>query len=310
MDKKIFKNLKITIINLILIGLFLLVFIGFGAHAFGWFANNDLVDANGMQVIAATSDYDIYIDRTNKYDSKTGGDEDYSGISVFKNKLREEGKTFNTSNTLITSNSLALELDNEFVYRNKYYLVPGAYGSFTMYLKKKVEEEIEATFSFELIGYKRNYDEDYNLYYEIPENDEQYANAIKLIKGHFLFFTECNKSGNTITSYDGFINETNEFTFSTQGKSLCSDAGYEDYYKIVVYWSWPLVYEDILNNTSTAEENKLYPSEVMEYVNNHPDYFFASNVNSDDIEELGEGYNDGDQAIGDNIQYLVVKLNF
>ena len=197
--------------------------------------------------------------------------------------------------------------DNEYASDGVYYLVPGSYGSFTFYIKKTVDSDIEVNFNISMYGYKKSYNTDNVVIPYIPTNNPSYNKALDMLKGHILFFEERDVDNHgEPTHYRNLINGSH-FSYSTSGKT--KDSVYTDYYKVTVYWEWPLLYEDIANNTSTSELTKRYPSELLTYLNNHRNYFFAINENSNVTIELSDGYNDGDQLIGDNIHYLIVKLD-
>ena len=286
-----------------IIALLLSIILVFGTVSYGWFANSTTANANNMQIIMRGDDYEVYIPKTNKYDNNTV----YEGITNFKNVLVENGNTFNNTNNLITGSNLTFELDNEYASDGVYYLVPGSYGSFTFYIKKTVDSDIEVNFNISMYGYKKSYNTDNVVIPYIPTNNPSYNKALDMLKGHILFFEERDVDNHgEPTHYRNLINGSH-FSYSTSGKS--KDSVYTDYYKVTVYWEWPLLYEDIANNTSTSETTKRYPSELLTYLNNHRSYFFAINENSNVTIELSDGYNDGDQLIGDNIHYLIVKLD-
>ena len=288
-----------TIFFLVAVYLFLSI-------TFGWFSDNRSVSATGMSIALSSEKYDVYIEKKQKYDEIKNGEEVYEGISVFKQALSALGISFNTTEDLFTSSRLALELDNEVKHDNVYHLVPGTYGTFTLYIKPNVNEDFVVNLDIELSGYKKGYDENDDIVVFIPEDDEKYNTALDMLKGHIMFFGGRTKSGNVVTKYTNFFEHT--ITYNTAGKSKVTVDGV-DYYKLVVYWEWPLLYSDIVDNIrSESDTTKKFPPEVGNYVNAHRNYYLASNLESDDIDDLSDGYNDGDQLIGDNIHFLVVNL--
>ena len=302
--KRLYKTIFMLTITSTLFFITLFLFLSI---TFGWFASNQEASATGMAVVLSSDNYDVYVEKTEKYDQIKNGEEVYEGIGIFKQALIELGKSFNTTNNLYTSNLLALELDNEVKHDNVYHLVPGSYGSFTLYIKPNVDTDFIVSLSIELSGYKKGYDEDDNITVFIPEDDDKYDLALDMLKGHIMFFGGRTKSGGVVTKYTNFFEHT--ITYNTSGKSKVTVDG-EEYYKLVVYWEWPLLYSDIIDNIrSSGDTTKKFPPEVGTYVSAHPDYYLASNIDSDDIDDLSDGYNDGDQLIGDNIHFLVVNLN-
>ena len=51
-----------------------------------------------------------------------------------------------------------------------------------------------------------------------------------------------------------------------------------------------------------------FPAELTDYINAHRSFFFVINQDSNDPEELSDGYDDGDQTIGDRIHYILVSV--
>ena len=302
--KRLYKTIFMLTITSTLFFITLFLFLSI---TFGWFASNQEASATGMAVVLSNDNYDVYVEKTEKYDQIKNGEEVYEGIGIFKQALIDLGKSFNTTNNLYTSNLLALELDNEVKHDNVYHLVPGSFGSFTLYIKPNVEDDFVVTLDIELSGYKKGYDNNDNLTVFVPnESDEKYLKALDMLKGHIMFFDGRTKSGNVVTKYTNFFEHT--ITYNTSGKSKTTIDGVE-YYKLVVYWEWPLLYSDIIDNIRSSEDmTKKYPSAVGTYIANHPEYYLASNIDGTDIDDLSDGYNDGDQLIGDNIHFLVVTL--
>lgn len=299
---KIVTSLSICLVCIVL----LILTFSYASQAFAWFAYNDNVSANGMSIAVKTDDYNIYIDSSNKYNALDANNKEaYEGIGVFKEIIANQGAVFNNGDNLITSQSLALELDNEFQYENKYYLLPGSYGSFTIYMDKLVEEDIEVSLNFSLSGYKMGYNDNYEAYAFI-DNSPNFIKALELIKGHILFFEDREVSNGKPTNYYNLIDGT--YVYNTSGKTKESGGKYDGLYKITIYWEWPLLYLDIVEGLSSQSEVKKYPYELAQYIQSHKNYFFASNIDSTNLDDLGDGYNDGDQLIGDNIHYLLLRL--
>ena len=314
LNKQLFKSIcMLTITGIMFLGTAFLYL----SITFGWLAGKHEVEGGGMQVIAESDKYEIYIDKTTVYDNENI----YEGITNFKGELTTLGKRFNETDpvSLYTDAGLALELVNESRYENTYFLVPGSHGYFILYIKPKAEGNFIVELDISLSGYKKGYrTETVNgnsvttPYVYIPdETDESYAKALKMLKGHILFFggrnaTTVNGEVNII-SFSDFLE--NHISYNTQGKSKVTKYG-EQYYELKVYWEWPLLYSDMIEDLQNTDANYThkYPSTLETYINAHKDYFFANNETSTDEAELSDAYNDGDQLIGDNIHFLVVTL--
>lgn len=289
-----------------LVALLIVVFviIGYRFESLGWFSSNTNTTANGMNVVVSTNDYDIYVGKKTEYDrtETIQGNEVavYSGMSDFKEAL---DATINTTNVPITGGSIGVELVSDYSYDTDTFddvknLIPGSFGYMEFYIKKKVQSDITVTLNINISGYKKVGNDIIQ-----PTSDDEFDDATRMLKGHFLFF-----GGRTITNqdlstrtYSDFINGS--FTYNTQGKTPEVISG-ENYYHITIYWEWPVLYEEITTKLGTK-----YPILLLEdYLDDHPEYFFAD----EDVTTFDEkvfSYNDGDQLIGENINYLVVVLS-
>lgn len=143
-------------------------------------------------------------------------------------------------------------------------------------------------------------------------SDENYSKAIDYIKGHILFFKNSDNTGRV------YIGETQTLTFSSTSER-----------EIPLHWIWPdtlgdlvLTSNDVVN-ICTGDEKAALISNIQ---NNPGLYFYANDLSDDMIENnklksnvLGEdisdyypilnlAYNDADQEIGVNVQYIMIEL--
>ena len=131
--------------------------------------------------------------------------------------------------------------------------------------------------------------------------------VLDLLKGHLLFFE--GRTGNTYEDYKytGLIDD-GVIRFSTAGRTPTQIGG-ETCYEVTLYWEWPATYHDIVNNLNEqGGTTEKYPYELAAYIDAHRSYFFASNATSNDSQKLSNGYDDGDQNIGNNVQFIVVYV--
>lgn len=262
-----------------------------------WLQSSRRADSQGTEMTIEAETYNIIVDRADtRYDS-------YIDVSSFKDMFDDSFDLTNSSTA--SSTKLGFELHNEFRYDGEYYLMPGSYGTLTFYIEPhEGVGDITVNLNLALGGYKKRYEENESTHMMdlvFDEVDDQ--NVLNILKGHVMFFTS--RSGANFESYryNGLITE-GTFSYSTHGKSKSTDPGKENYYKVVLYWDWPVTYSEILTGISGGR----YPSSVNTYINNHKNYFFASNLDKNDEDSLNDGYNDGDQLIGDNVSFLVVYL--
>ena len=281
----------------------------------GWFATSKGTLVGGMEVVTSTEDCDLLIERATEYD-KTKGTlpitpvERYPGIGALKTYFATNGFDATTETSTENAPRLAFELVNE-LSRSEFdeyademietrYLMPGAYGTLTFYLRPcDGVDRVRKTFTLTLAG----------LYAaEVEGNLEIRAvtssTTLDLLKGHILFFTE--RTGNTHEEYqyDGLVEGS--FIYDTAEHEVYD--AQQNIYKITLYWEWPETYLDISRRTSTLETTRKYPKELTDYVTANARCFFAINQSSPDETERSEGYDDGDQKIGSQVHYVSVLI--
>jgi len=282
----------------------------------GWFATSKGNMVSGMTVVTTAEDCELLIERPNEneFDSTKGSPpiERYPGIGALKTYFTQDG--FDPTTETSTSNEprLAFELVNELErseldeelgeYINTRYLLPGAYGTLTFYLRPfPGVERVRKTFTLTLAGYYAVESEGNYVIHEVSSQT-----TLDLLKGHILFFTE--RTGNTHEEYryDGLVDGS--FLFDSNDHDLCEEVGKTDCYKITLYWEWPETYLDISRKLSSPGHADKYPAEVGAYITEHRTYFFAINQASNDETERSEGYDDGDQMIGSQVHYVSVLI--
>lgn len=276
----------------------------------GWFSSNSQTLATGLQVVVSTESYQLLIDRSvvryNEALTDEEGDPVYPGIGDLKTKMESDGYDFTETSTA-DAPFLAFELTNEYMdSEGGYSLIPGSYGTLTFYLRpREGADNTTVLLSLLVGGYENTYDLEDNLEI-VPATDET---ALNMLKGHILFFTGRTGERHSDYQYRGLISE-GTFSYDMREHDKCLEVGKTDCYEITLYWEWPLTYEEILYNTGTVSPavTKKYPPELTGYVTSHPEYFFASNEDSEILDRLVDGYNDGDQAIGDNVHYIAVSI--
>ena len=277
---------------------------------FGWLSFNQSVLDNGLQISARGEKYDILIDRRAEvFDEDELNMENkplYPHISDFRDKLEAEMYDFSYDSTE-DSPRLAFELTNEYHDINGgYNLLPGSYGTLEFYLRPHSGyDNTTVEISFDLLGYYYDIDTSSVL----PITDSKTAG---ILKGHLLFFT--NRSGNEYSEYvySGLICDGG-FSYTMNPANKCTTPGRTDCYKITLYWQWPITYEEIAEETSTVSPavTKKYPAELRTYVSAHPEYFFdanVTNVESETLMFLNDGYDNADQRIGDSVNFVLIKI--
>lgn len=292
------KALIAQILAVVLGGVFLVMV---GVLSFAWFASNTSVNQNGMDISVHGEDADVLVERATEYDTGYDG---IVGSAGLKAGLAAAGYSTSYSDTT-DSSLLAYELITEYVFEGKKYMMPGAYGKMTFYLRPKTGRDGSTIrFKLDLGGYVNGFDGDDPVV--LPVTSDRVKT---LLKGHVLFFTDRTGADYSHFKYTGLI-DNGTFSYDMSQHSKCGEVGKTDCYKITLYWEWPVTFYDIAYNISTMSPavEKKYPPETSAYLTDHPDYFFPIGVEDDDGSK-SDAYNDGDQTIGDGMDYFVAYLS-
>ena len=226
---------------------------------------------------------------------------------------------------------------------------PGSYGRLTFYILPNSDTDASYTFELKMTGYYAEFVPDANdeqiLTKEIKVNTFQtlsekangdatsdYALAANYLKGHILFFQNhkaLTSEGETDINlyYSGRIADA--FTYNTadhQAEKTTWNGKLA--YEVNIFWIWPNTFGQIVLD-SNDESGTITPrNDLINYIANNPGYFFST---SDLIEQdatsltekmskeslsttnsliaLSNGYNEADQVIGENVQFILVELS-
>ncbi|MBR4910944.1 MAG: hypothetical protein IKZ47_06460 [Clostridia bacterium] len=306
-DKKSVTGRAVILALLFLALIFAVLYVVTLNSSLGWFAQNRRVGGRNMQVGVESDTYDLLVERGTEYDTVLlGGDDKYPGIDTFKAAVAALGYSFTATSTE-TSSEISFELVNEVATRSDgvdyYYLNPGACGTLTIYLKPKSGvSDVVAHLDISIGGYVNEYENDVLVLNEMTS-----ATALDLLKGHILFFTERTGASQEYYKYNGLITD-GLLTYDTSQHAKSTKPGKTDCYEITLYWEWPVLYQNIYDMTGAAAFDDRYPPELTDYVDDNREYFFASIRNTNDLDVLNDEYNDGDQAIGENADFITVTI--
>ena len=297
--KKQRRELLMQLLAVVLSGIFAITL---GVVSFAWFSMNRSLEQSGMQVVVSSETVELLIDRTDEYDT---GYEGITGEAGLKATLAAENFSLSATDTRYSA-LLAYELIvAEETYENKRYLVPGAYGTMTFYIRPRTGHDGE------IIHLMLSFD-GYADFYEEGEEDPTIQRVTKesvnnLLKGHILFFEGRTGATQNAFIYTGQITGSG-FDYDMSQHSKCDEVGKTDCYEITLYWEWPITYYTIHDGLSTLSTTKKFPVETGTYVEENPRYYFPPSVSPTTDEEKSDAYNDGDQLIGDNVDYFVVRI--
>ena len=298
------KQRKELLTRLVSVILSAIMCVAVGAVSFAWFASNNAANTSGLDVTVSTDSVDILVTRGTRYDPG------YDGISGFKTKLG----TLNYSLSAVSTSTapfIAYELVNEFGMRDdggvmRYFMQPGAYGTVSFYIRPKAgKDNTTVGFRFERGGFANGYENGTPAIIKV-ENVE----INDLLKGHVLFFSERTGATYEDYKYDGLLQD-GEFSYDMSLHEKCEEVGKTDCYKLTLYWEWPETFFEITDNISTTSPAvvKKYPQATADYITAHSDYFFKGAYNAGNDDSMSDAYNDGDQAIGDAVNYFVLYVS-
>ena len=260
--------------------------------------------------------YDTFLDNTvSGYGNSTttGG-----GSSAIKWKL--------TNNTSELNNHYDGEGDpdlREITRRDSsdYGLKPGDSGTLKFSIVPNTSGNLNIKLNLNITGYQATFELDNGVYYKTDDSltvvtDETINN---FLSSHiYFFYKDSNNKKHVITS-EGFNVSVSEET------------------EVTLYWAWPPTLREILDEDIEDLDDADASKEVKRLFFEHPDYFLKKvgsesfsdftvthnvdssvedaaiaavidNVDGRHYSEYGAKYNDADQAIGDNVNYILVDL--
>ena len=208
---------------------------------------------------------------------------------------------------------------------------PGASGKLEFYIIPKVDNLKSVSVTLKLAAYKNSDGAGKDI--EIKEGTLQ-----KLVQGHILLFQNLNDG----SGYSGWISDA-PMIITAPKKSDTTDISTVDNavfqkgipYKVTVYWVWPKYFRNYIYNQTTQEDlfganaDSKTRADLLSYVKKQADNFskgestiFYKKEETKDIASTdigpdmsdallnlcGQYYNEADEYIGTNADYLYVKL--
>ena len=142
-------------------------------------------------------------------------------------------------------------------------------------------------------------------------DNDNYLVARNLMNGHLLFFDDYTNS-----KYSDLID------FSIPGEAKVDFGNTKT---VTINWIWPETYADIVDNEDTVIAAD-YLDDVVDYIVDNENYFFynlnkskVTGLNEDELTSsaivnennylpLSTGYNNADQCIGENVQFVLIEI--
>lgn len=282
-----------------------------------WFAANKDVSASGMEVRPFEDTFELAVSGNQV--------SHYAADAPIVEYLETNYETKKLDSTTSTYRSIICEMQDETpVPPDPGKISPGSFGtiSFDIVVNSDIES-FKIDFSYLFLGA-----DDSGNPAEIDPADFDEVNL--LLSGHILFFMN-RSSGDGGYYYSGELS-SNTFNYRLADhladKNTKSDG---DHYTVTVYWVWPINYAQIVyskghpylrshalfsNETESAANRNAVLSDMAanpgkffyeyntEFVTvdfSDPDFMTVYYVN------LTDGYNNGDQFIGDRVYYMLVN---
>lgn len=321
------RKMRIITILIALI-LFIAALAVFFSITFGWLGRLRDVDSNaGMMIEDSDGAFDLFSEGSDAgfYDTILANlqvaTEGTAATVANKSGTSTAGKTAVYWNMTYDSNMNNSKKDenNQNTTRSDCRIMPGSSGKLTFYIVSNVDGQLNITLNLNLEGLKESGTASNRTYTPVPDA----VNA--LLSGHICFFKTC-----TNGVYSDYITNST-YTFS---RNNVSDG---DSFECSLYWYWPEVIDDILignakfDSTSqsaiiakmvadvtavcAATSESPYDSLFFRFTNTEilEEAVTQSNLTnfSSSIDEYGiinSFYNQADQRIGMNTDYVLLKL--
>lgn len=315
------RKQKKRLIKLTSMLILLAVLIAFSTIA--WFTMNTQVESEGMSIKTAPLPFELKTSGSSGlYDGFL--DEVATGYANTETTGGSQGIKWKLTKNVSEMNNVRSEDDTtDFaditkIDSDKYGLKPGDSGELVFSIVPNRTDELNVSVNVKITGYKASFDNEGNktsaaLQKVTDETMVHYLNSHII-----LFYMGADNKKHLLTS-DGFNVPVSEET------------------PVTIYWVWPATLREILDANIEAINDTNASKEVRRLFFEHPDYFLkttgsdsfesitvAANENTDvqetaiaeilpsisgrNYNTYGAMYNDADQTIGDNFNYILVEL--
>ena len=298
-----------------------------GVLTMAWFARNRENGAGGMGVKIAGKDFDLITlsdDKTNKYGiyhdpyHQAIRSDETDAYDIWLVDVDSDINNYNKEGT--DDGSLGIE--------------PGSSGVIRFYIKPY--QSVTVDFTFQTIGYNsKTTTSGGQTQVTMNELSSSDGDPACFLSGHVLLFENCTHDNEKNTdTYSGFIPTGNDgkrvlsksFELGGPYDADTDNDDINDAYKVDIFWIWPLTLDTLVYNSSSAsagmicDRNAVAPegedNDYKKVVNNictYPQYYIKGySPNATYTEETIAGrnamYNDADQDIGMNVEYVLLRL--
>ncbi len=289
-----------------------------------WFTMNRESGTNGMSIKSQGRDFDLITLNSDATVNKNGAyynpyhtairENDSEGYEIWL--VDSSSNVGNYTSTGDVDETLGIE--------------PGSSGIIKFYIRPY--EDVTVRFSLQTIGYmSQTTTEGGQQTVTMTELSSEAGRPACFLNGHILLFegkdtTTGYYNGLIPTGSDGKRVFTREFELNGSYDADINDDGNNDAYEVDIYWIWPetldtLVYYSSSVATLICDRNATVPAgeenDYTKVVNNictYPQYYLKGySPSTTYTEQMVAGrnamYNDADQDIGMNIEYVLLRLD-
>ncbi|MBQ4427847.1 MAG: hypothetical protein II881_08910 [Oscillospiraceae bacterium] len=308
MNKKEMKQstkLSIDLITTIIVTLIAGAVTVAAVISMAWFASNKDVTGTDASV---TVDAELF---------EIGSDKRISLGSNLVSPLNNAG-FYNDIDPLQTNSNKSgifceLEIDSYYKGEKETKIRPGSYGKLIFKILPKRDNLIFKA-NLSIAGIRKSGASSFEFvngdYTNVDSaTQEEVLKAFKLLNGHVVIYANRTESAGVV-SYSNQINNPIVHLGEGEDSSIYITGASEkgEVYEVTLYWVWVRTYDELkemLGKVPGSETNyKVDEPELVDFL------FDGITEGTADTPATGsEGYNNGDQTIGDNIYYVISELN-
>lgn len=265
------------------------------AVSIAWFVSNTKVDATGVQIRAAGSEFDLAAEAKTDVESATGAYDNLLDVSPGAT-LSIEDKKFGYTGEGKTSISWAITDDSNMQNNKDLGIEPGSSGKLTFYIISHKDGPLSVNINPTFTGY---YVEGWNstaatnTAVKLSDLKELDKTTQQLLEGHVLFFAGYDEKSNSYKAWisddaepwnmtlkntciktSNVVNDTesSEAPLLTRNEDgsltwKIDQAVSEAAYPVTIYWVWPEMLESYLGKEQNTRYPLLFPKDSSETYN-------------------------------------------
>lgn len=275
-----------------------------------WFASNKEVGTNGSSVTVDAELFELGVNACSEAQSEV--------LTI----LNTDGYNNDLFETTSAKSGIICDLIIESYYKGELETAirPGSYGKLIFRIIPK-KDNLVFRADWSLAGFRQTgVEEGVDRFEFVDGNNEndKVIKAYKLLNGHILMFTTRTEE----MVYSGQVN--NDIIYSgddaDSGIYITGASEKGKVYEVTLYWNWIRTYDEIKALLGTTEvqsgEEPDIHTETIYKVDDPQTYEFL--YDGEAVDQDGEtilkitgteGYNNGDQTIGDIIKYVVAEIS-